>query len=197
MIKKNTPVYRDFKQVMAIAKNKTELFTLIADTLVEAFKDRRETVVVTRLQNVVSNHEIQKKKLEPCEKEEADGRIFLHAEELSRLGFRKTLIITVDTDVVVIGLFAFCKLQGRTIEYIGRFDYHFIITIYYIRNVDDHNKYRPLSVCNISSYYTWYDISSYYTLNIIPTISLLILISYPQHRTLIMQNSSSIFITHN
>ena len=36
-----------------MAKNKTELSTLIADTLVEAFKDSSETAVVTRLQNVV------------------------------------------------------------------------------------------------------------------------------------------------
>ena len=54
LIKKNTTVFRDFKQVMmAITKNKAELFTLIADTLVETFKECSETVVMTRLQNAV------------------------------------------------------------------------------------------------------------------------------------------------
>ena len=111
LIKRDTPVYRDFKQVMAIAENKTELFTLIADTLVETFKESSETVVATRLQNVVSNHEIPKINLEPCKKEEADDRMFLHAKDLSSLGFRKILIVTVDTDVIVIGLYAFWDLD--------------------------------------------------------------------------------------
>ena len=97
--------------MLAIAENKTELFTLIADTLVETFKESSETVVATRLQNVVSNHEIPKINLESCKKEEADDRMFLHAKDLSILRFRKILIVTVDTDVIVIGLYAFWDLD--------------------------------------------------------------------------------------
>ena len=110
-IRKNTPVFRKFNQVMAINENKTELFTLIADTLVEVCQDISKTIVSTRLQNVVSNHNIEKQYLQPCEKEEADDRMFIHAKELIRLGFKKLMIVTVDTDVVVIAMYIYWDLD--------------------------------------------------------------------------------------
>ena len=36
-IKENTPVYGKFHQVLEVSENKTELFSLVADTLVENF----------------------------------------------------------------------------------------------------------------------------------------------------------------
>ena len=39
-IKKNTPVYRKFNQVLEVSENKTELSSLIADTLVENFQHK-------------------------------------------------------------------------------------------------------------------------------------------------------------
>ena len=103
---------------MAINENKTELFTLIADTLVEVCQDISTTIVSTRLQNVVSNHTIEKKYLQPCEKEEADDRMFIHAKELIRLGFKKLMLVTVDTDVVVIAMYIYWDLQSCS-KYIG------------------------------------------------------------------------------
>ena len=106
-IKKNTLVYRKFNQVPEVSENKTELFSLVADILGENFQHKRETIVATKGETAVSNHYIETKYLEPCNKEEADDRMFLHALEMSRLGLKKLLIVTVDTDVVVIALYAF------------------------------------------------------------------------------------------
>ena len=53
---------------------------------------------------MVSNHDIETKYLEPCKKQEADDRMFLHALEMSRLGLKKLLIVNVDIDFVVIAL---------------------------------------------------------------------------------------------
>ena len=67
-IKKNTPVYRKFNQVLEVSENKTELICLVADTLVENFQHKRETIVATKGETVVSNHHIETKYLEPCKK---------------------------------------------------------------------------------------------------------------------------------
>ena len=110
-IKKNTPVYRKFSQALEVSENKTELFSLVADTLVENFQHKRETIVATEGETVVSNHYIETKYLEPCKKEEVDDTMFLYALEMSRLGLKKLLIVTVDTDVVLIALYAFWDLD--------------------------------------------------------------------------------------
>ena len=75
---------------------------LIADITVEGWRDINTTVVVTRGEKVVSNHLIEQANLKPWYKEETDDRMFLHAKELSRLGFRKLTVVSVDSDVVVI-----------------------------------------------------------------------------------------------
>ena len=105
-IKKKTPVYRKCNQVLEVSGNKTELFLLVADTSVENFQHKQGNIVATKGESVVSNHHIETKYCESCKKEEADGRIFLHALEMSRLGLTKLLIVTADTDVVVIALYA-------------------------------------------------------------------------------------------
>ena len=105
-INKNNPVYRTFDQVLEASKNKTELFSLVADTLVDNFQHKQKSIVATKGETVASNHQIETKYLEPYKKEEADDRMFLHALEMSRLGLKKLLIMTVDTNVVAIVLYA-------------------------------------------------------------------------------------------
>ena len=83
-----------------VDENKTELNALIADITVERCRDINTTVVAittTRGEIVVSNHLIEKANLEPCYREEADDRMLLHAKELSRLGFRKLTVVSVDS----------------------------------------------------------------------------------------------------
>ena len=71
------------------------------------------TLVATKLEGVVSNRESLQAHylLQPCNKEEADDRIFLHVRNASLCGYRKITIITVDTDVVVIACYIFFDLD--------------------------------------------------------------------------------------
>ena len=48
----------------------------------------------------------------PCNIEEADGRLLLHAKHSTESGHQKIMIRTVDSDVVVISIFAFHNLTG-------------------------------------------------------------------------------------
>ena len=70
------------------------------------------TIIATSLENVIcKNFLVNLASLAPCNHEEADTRIFLHILHAARSGHLKICIRTVDTDVVVIALSMFDKLQ--------------------------------------------------------------------------------------
>ena len=110
-VKENTPVVRDTNAFLASENNKTELFGMIANRIDRTVSET--TLVATKLEGVVSNRDSLQAHylLQPCNKEEADDRIFLHVRNASLRGYRKTTIITVDTDVVVIACYIFFDLD--------------------------------------------------------------------------------------
>ena len=79
-----------------------------------------KTIVSTRLQNVVSNHNIEKQYLQPCEKEKADDRMFIHAKELIRLGSKKLMLVSVDTDVIAMYVLWDLDVEELWIEFGAR-----------------------------------------------------------------------------
>ena len=83
-VQENTPILKDTK---ASAMSEKTLISTIHDG------------VVSNRFNPEMNH------LQPCNKEEADDRMFLHVQNASVSGHRKISIITVDTDVVVIACY--------------------------------------------------------------------------------------------
>ena len=106
-INENTPTYRKFAKVLKPDDNKTELFNLTADTLSGLFRNRQKVLLITRQETALSNRAVDLKCLQPCYKEEEGDRIFLHAMEQSQLGFKRLMIVTVDTDIVVIALYVY------------------------------------------------------------------------------------------
>ena len=56
-------MYRKFNRVLEVSENKTELFSLVVDTLVENFQHKRETILATKGESVVSNHQFETKYL--------------------------------------------------------------------------------------------------------------------------------------
>ena len=69
-------------------------------------------LVAAKFEGVVSNSaSLQTHYLQPCNKEEVDDRIFLHARNVSLCGYRKITLITVDMDVVVITCYIFFYLD--------------------------------------------------------------------------------------
>lgn len=69
-------------------------------------------VVATVGESVVSNRVIDASTLMPCNFEEADERIFVHLKRaLSSGEYNRFIIKTVDSDVVIIGIAVFFKLQ--------------------------------------------------------------------------------------
>jgi len=68
-------------------------------------------IVSTKLNHVVSNLMTSLDQMDPCNHEEADTRMFVHIKDGYRRGYQKMMIVTVDTDVVIIALYHFFSLN--------------------------------------------------------------------------------------
>ena len=90
----------NFPEFMRVSENKTELFYLIGSCInKEQFAG---VVLVTYGKQVRCSESADVEGLSPCSHEEADNRMLLHAADGARRGYKKVLIRTVDTDVVVL-----------------------------------------------------------------------------------------------
>ena len=61
-----------------------------------------------------SREDVDLSSISPCTAEEADGRLLLHANHAVEAGLTRITIRTVDSDVVVIGVYAFNEMSGIT-----------------------------------------------------------------------------------
>ena len=69
-------------------------------------------IMATHLEDVLSNNlDGDLFTLQPCNHKEVDTRLLLHALDTSKSGFKRFLIVTVDTDVVVLALCHFFNLD--------------------------------------------------------------------------------------
>ena len=109
-VRKNTPIYKDFTKFMRNDNNKTELFKMVSETAV-SIPEGLTTVITTVEDKVISNADVDKSNIEPCNHEAADTRLLLHVPDGARSGIKKISIVTVDTDVVVIALQHFFSLN--------------------------------------------------------------------------------------
>ena len=90
-------------------------------------------IVATVEDKVISNTDMDKSNIEPCNHEEADTRLLLHVLDGAKSGIKKISIITVDTDVVVIALrhFSSFDIEELWIEFgVGKFRRFFPIHKY-------------------------------------------------------------------
>ena len=81
------------------------LFVFLAEKIVTI--DTVSSIVVTKEENVVSNKALDTDLIAPCNHEEADTRMFLHAKHAALGGIKSVHIVSSDTDVVVIGVAMF------------------------------------------------------------------------------------------
>lgn len=91
----------NWQNFLRVDSNKTELFTFLTDALFQWFQQ----LVITDGEDVKSKPPLQDStSLAPCNHEEADSRMLLHAYHASQDGHHTILIRTVDTDVVVLAV---------------------------------------------------------------------------------------------
>lgn len=90
-------------------ENKTELFRFLAEKLSDM--NIVTKIVATVEENVVSNQQIDVSQISPCNHEEADTRMFLHVKDAAMEGSQEIMIVSTDTDVVVIGVALYQELD--------------------------------------------------------------------------------------
>ena len=109
-VRKETPLVTKFQSFLRNNENKTELFKLLAVNIANIPSSSVE-ILATYLEDVLSNNpNVDVSAIQPCNHEEADTRLLLHALHASNNGFQKLLIVTVDTDVVILAIHHFFSL---------------------------------------------------------------------------------------
>ena len=98
----NRQVPSNWQEFLRIDENKSKLFHLISDRIVD--EEFPGQVIVTRDDEVLSSAPCDLAGLMSCIHEEADTRMFVHATYGAEHGMNKILLRTVDTDVVFIGI---------------------------------------------------------------------------------------------
>ena len=95
----------ELSQLPRSCENKTELFSFLSGVLHDLFQLADTEMVITGGDDVLSKPPfLYTSALTPCNHEEADSDIMLHAAHAAHSGHKKILIRTVDTDDVVLAV---------------------------------------------------------------------------------------------
>ena len=129
---KDTLICKDFQKFRRNDTNKTKLFKMIAEAVIQIL-ETLATIVATIGSKIVSNSSLEKLNIEPCNHEEADTRLLLHVLDGANSGIKKVSIITVDMGIVVIALrhFYTLNLEELWIKF----------------GVDKYRRYIPIHTC--------------------------------------------------
>ena len=100
---------KNWKSFLHVSANKTELFLFLAKEL-QSIEIEGKEVHTTYGEFVLSSPPTE---MMECSHEEADTRLVLHAYHASQCGYRKILIRTVDTDVLVL---AVARVQDLSVD---------------------------------------------------------------------------------
>ena len=100
----------NWKTFLHCSENKKELLPFLSKKTVYELNDYK-IVVAAHDGNVISNQSLYLDDIMPCNIEEADERMLLHVNNAANQ-FSKQLIKTVDSDVIVISVTVFDRLEG-------------------------------------------------------------------------------------
>ncbi|KAL8586673.1 hypothetical protein ACOMHN_038659 [Nucella lapillus] len=107
-----TAIPGNWQNFLRVDSNKTELFRFLSAALMEWFDQEDKQLVITDGEAVLSKPLLPDlTSLAPCNHEEADSRMLLHASHAAQHGHHAILIRTVYTDLVVLAVSMAQELQ--------------------------------------------------------------------------------------
>ena len=115
----STKLPRDWKAFLRNDTNKTLLISYLAQEVTSQMKNEQKTMVFTTGERVLSVPDRDSSTLHPCNQEEADSRIFLHADDAVEAGSSSIIIRTNDTDVVVLAVVYAAKTKVQVYVSMG------------------------------------------------------------------------------
>ena len=102
----------NFKKLLLVADNKVRLFAFLAGQLAQLHVEEKH--IITTIDNTaLTSLQIPypADMITPCNHEEADSRLLLHAAHCLATGHEGIMLTTVDSDVVVLAIFAAAALN--------------------------------------------------------------------------------------
>ena len=97
-------ITKNWKDFLRVDDNKTELFSFLSHQVTLLQTEGKAVYATDRHDVLCSMAQIDLTGLVPCSHEEADTRLFLHVADSIKKGYRKLLVRTVDTDVVMVAI---------------------------------------------------------------------------------------------
>ena len=97
--------------LLKVESNKTELFQYLAEQTTMLPCEANKSILSTSDTVVLSSSVDVTPEISPCTHEEADTRLILHAFDCARQGIDNIILRTVDTDIVVLAIANFSRLQ--------------------------------------------------------------------------------------
>lgn len=107
----NVPIPHKWLEFLRVNDNKSELFQFLSEHSVRISIPETKCIVATLGQDVLSSQITDFNMLAPCTHEEADTRLLLHAFDAANAGYKKVVIRSVDTDVLVLAVSVWHQFQ--------------------------------------------------------------------------------------
>ena len=101
---------KDWLSFLRCSENKKEIFPYISQQIIDQ-ADTTKLLITTLNENALCNQNIEIENLMSCNLEKADERIFLHVQHAAKT-YKSVLVKTVDSDIVVIALYAYQHIQN-------------------------------------------------------------------------------------
>ena len=101
---------------LRLDQNKSELFSYLSKEILLCTDDEIVVTCAYATNCITNDGQMVSSFISPCNHEEADTRVFLHVNDMSLQGYTKIIVRTVDTDVLVIAVSVFARLQGQLEE---------------------------------------------------------------------------------
>ena len=105
----SSQIPKNWKSFLCVNENKTELFHFLAKQVESCHVEGKE-LCTNYEEHVLSSP--RRDDMEDCTHEEADTRIMLHVYIALQCGYRKVMIRTIDTDVVVLAVSKMQDIDG-------------------------------------------------------------------------------------
>ena len=98
---------------LRVNENKQQLFLYLADQLMDVDSDGKKIFTRGGTKILSNQHEDNTwMMISPCTHEEADTRLMLHIYHCVQQGYKSVCLKTVDTDVVVLAIYVYKKINS-------------------------------------------------------------------------------------
>src|SRR5688572_820283 len=102
---------RNWQEFLRNDENKSELFCFLSQQIAKLKTDTERQIIAIYHKDVLCTQPRDTTGLTPCTEEEADTRIFLHVSDAAKHGYRKVMIGTVDSELLVLAIAAIQQLS--------------------------------------------------------------------------------------